>query len=115
MSGILRSRLEMARMAREWRLWASRMAEAADKLLGSCETYVFGSIAEDKATGGSDVDLLIICRDLPEEPRRRWSIVARIEEEAGLPPLHPFEIHLVDEEEASHLKHLLKGRKIKIK
>ncbi len=51
MSGILKSRLEMARMAREWRLWASRIAGAAERLIGGCEVYVFGSVAEGRETG----------------------------------------------------------------
>lgn len=115
MSGILRSRLEMARMAREWRLWASRIAGAAERLLGECEVYVFGSVAEGRETGGSDVDVLIICGGLPGRTLERWRLLARIEEEAGLPPFHPFQIHLVSREEAPRLKYMLKGMKIRVK
>ena len=56
---ILRSRLEMAKLAREWRYWSLRIAEVARKALGECEVYVFGSVAEGRSAGGSDVDVLI--------------------------------------------------------
>ena len=60
MSEILRSRLELVRLARQWRYWSRRIAEAAREVLGECEVYVFGSIVEGRATGGSDVDILIV-------------------------------------------------------
>jgi len=39
--------------------------------------------------------------------RKRAEIVVRIEEKAGLPLYHPFEIHLVDKEEAKwYFRHI---------
>lgn len=60
LSGISRSRLEMVRLAREWRYWSKKLAEAARRVLGGCEVHVFGSVAEGRAVGGSDVDIPIV-------------------------------------------------------
>ncbi|WP_460122801.1 nucleotidyltransferase domain-containing protein [Stetteria hydrogenophila] len=90
----------MARLAREWRVWTRRIAVAAERVLGECRVYVFGSVAEGRATGGSDVDVLIVSENVPRRARDRWEAIARIEEEAGLPPFHPYEIHLASSEEA---------------
>ncbi len=109
---VLESRLEMARLARQWRFWSKRIAEAARRVLGDCEVYVFGSVVEGRAVGGSDVDVLIVSGRLPRSHRERWELKARIEEEAGLPLYHPYEIHLVDAREAEwyfrHTKRLVK-------
>ncbi|ADI32021.1 DNA polymerase beta domain protein region [Staphylothermus hellenicus DSM 12710] len=99
----------MARLIREWRMWSRRVAEAAEKVLGECKVYVFGSVAEGRATGGSDVDILIVSKNTPSRARDRWELIARIEEEAGLPLFHPYQIHLVNNEEAKwYYKHIRK-------
>jgi len=106
---VLRSRLEMVKLAREWRHWSRRIAEAAREVLGDCEVYVFGSVAEGEEVGGSDVDILIVSSRVPDKQRRVWELKARIEERAGLPPYHPYELHLVNEEEAKwYFKHVRK-------
>lgn len=51
-------------------------------------------MVKEQAAGGSDVDILIVSDKLPEDFRSRGSLKAKIEEEAGLPLYHPFEIHL---------------------
>ncbi len=98
MSGLLRSRAEIGRIARRWRFWSRAIAKAAVKVLGPCRVYVFGSVAEGRQTGGSDVDILIVVKDHYLDGRRRGELVAKIEEVAGLPLYHPFEIHLASEE-----------------
>jgi len=97
---VLEARLKLNEMVREWRSYAKRIADAARTLLGPCEVYVFGSVARGLATGASDVDLLIVCSQLPKGCRGRGELKARIEEAAGLPLYHPFEIHLATDEEA---------------
>lgn len=110
---ILRSRLEMVKLAKEWRFWSRRIAEAAKRVLGDCEVYVFGSIVEEKATGGSDVDILIVSDKIPDKLGERWKLKAKIEEEARLPLYHPYEIHLVNRKEAEwYYKHI--RRKVKV-
>jgi len=97
---ILKSRLEVIRLARRWRYWSRRIAEASKSVLGDCEVYVFGSYIEGEATGGSDVDILIISDRVPQKTSVRWDLISRIEDLSGLPPFHPYEIHLVNRREA---------------
>jgi len=98
---ILNTKLQQRKLADNWRLWSEKIAKAAEKILGQCELHVFGSVAENHGTGASDVDILIICDQLPRSSKSRGNIKAKIEEEAGLPLFHPFEIHLADRPEAS--------------
>lgn len=62
---ILESRLEMVKLAKQWKFWTKRIAEAAESILGECEVYVSGSTVESEATGGSDVDVLIVSSKMP--------------------------------------------------
>ena len=111
---ILESRLEMVRLAREWRFWCDRIARAAERILGDCEVYVFGSVVEGRAVGGSDVDVLIVSDEIPDRNRDRWGLKARIEVEAGLPLYHPYEIHLANREEAKwYFRHIKKAVRIR--
>ncbi|MBO3809951.1 MAG: nucleotidyltransferase domain-containing protein, partial [Candidatus Brockarchaeota archaeon] len=87
-------------LARNWRFWSQKTAEAAKRLLGPCEVYVFGSVVKGQATGASDIDILIVSNKLPKDCKGRGNLKAKIEEEAGLPLYHPFEIHLATDEEA---------------
>ena len=90
------------RLAENWREWVKRVAKAASKI--GCKVFVLGSRVEGKASPSSDVDVLIVCRKLPKSAFERARIKARIEEEAGLPPVHPFEIHLISEDELKWYK-----------
>ncbi|MEM2922266.1 MAG: nucleotidyltransferase domain-containing protein [Candidatus Bathyarchaeia archaeon] len=94
MLSLLRARARIAQVARQWRFWAEAIAMAANEVLGLCSVYVFGSVAEGLATGGSDVDVLIVANSLPRDFRARAEAIARIEEMAKLPLYHPFQIHL---------------------
>jgi len=109
---ILSAKLELRRLADDWRLWAERIAKAARKIAGPCDLYVFGSVAEKHATGASDVDILVVCDRLPKDQRSRGEIKAEVEEEANLPLSHPFEIHLADRSDAPwyfrHIKQMIK-------
>lgn len=89
-----------AEMVREWRRWAHRIASAARAVLPGAEIYAFGSAVEGRLTGGSDVDLLVISEDLPDKALGRCSLKVKMEDLAGLPSYHPFEIHLVTPKEA---------------
>ena len=94
MLSLLRAKAKIAQIARQWRFWSEAIAKAANEVLGPCNVYVFGSIAERLATGGSDVDVLIVTDSLPRDFRARGEAVAKIEEIAKLPLYHPFQIHL---------------------
>jgi len=87
-------------MVEEWRSWTPRIANAVKSLLTDARVYVFGSVVRGDHTGGSDVDILIVSGSIPEGLTERARVRSRIEEEADLPTLHPFEIHLATREEA---------------
>jgi len=106
---ILKSRLELIKLAAQWKYWSKKIAEAAKELLEDCEVYVFGSIVEGEAVGGSDVDILIISNKVPSKAKEKWKLKAELEEKAGLPLYHPYEIHLVNRKEAEwYMKHIKK-------
>ncbi|MEM4187136.1 MAG: hypothetical protein QW801_07675 [Candidatus Caldarchaeum sp.] len=79
-----------ARLLKSWRETAPAIAKAARELLPDAEVYVFGSA----------VDILIVSEQLPARNIERAWIKVEIEEKAGLPPYHPFELHLTTLDEA---------------
>jgi predicted nucleotidyltransferase len=100
LSSLSKVKLELRRIAENYTAWGKKILSAAQRILGPCEAYVFGSYSKGSATGASDVDILIVCGSLPSDCRSRGNIKARLEEDAKLPLYHPFEIHLATEEEA---------------
>jgi len=113
LSEIFEVGFEKRKMVEKWREYVSKIAKASKEILGECEVYVFGSVAENKWTGGSDVDVLIISNNTPLTSKERAEIIAEIEEKTNLPPAHPFEIHLVTRKEAEwYWKHVRKVVKI---
>lgn len=111
---VLKSRLKIVELAREWRFWVFKISEAAEKLLGKCEVYVFGSVVEGKVTGGSDIDILIVSDKVPKRLKDVWKLKTEIEELSQLPLYHPFEIHLVGKREAKwYFRHIKKYLKIR--
>ncbi len=99
-----------AEILREWRSWVGMIARAAEKVLSSdlLGIYLFGSIVSGHVVASSDIDILIVSRRLPRSALARSELKRRILDEARLPLIHPFELHLVDEEEAeiyfTHIK-----------
>ena len=67
-------------------------------VLKESQIYLFGSILEGNLVAASDIDILIIA-DIPKSHLKRAEIVANIEEKSGLPLSHPFEFHLLTQEE----------------
>lgn len=89
-----------AKIVREWRQWVIKIADAIKIVLPDAEVYVFGSVIKGDSTGGSDIDLLVISKDLPKRALDRAKLKVKIEDAANLPFYHPFEIHLSTPEEA---------------
>ena len=92
----LRSR---AKMIEDRKVWAKKVAYAAKIIMPDAEVYVFGSVIGEDATGGSDVDMLIVFQNISEKALERAKIKVEIKEMAGLPLYHPFEIHLASKDE----------------
>jgi len=85
---------------RGWRVLAERVYKAARMVLGDVEAFIFGSSLKDALTASSDIDILVVAEDLPRYALERGRLKALIEECAGLPPIHPVEIHLATLREA---------------
>ena len=67
-------------------------------VLKESQIYLFGSIIEGNLVAASDIDILIIAK-VPKKHLKRAEIIANIEEKSGLPLSHPFEFHLLTQEE----------------
>lgn len=83
-----------------WESIVKKLSKSAKKVLGVAEVVPFGSIIEGKAVAASDLDVLVIAKDLSKSAWNRAQIISKIEEATGLPPLHPIQIHLITWEEA---------------
>ncbi|MEM2608069.1 MAG: nucleotidyltransferase domain-containing protein [Thermoproteota archaeon] len=91
--------MKRAEMVKNWKKYVGEVAKAVKSLLPDSRIYVFGSVVKGEYTGGSDVDILIVSKEAPRSSLERVKIRMMIEESANLPPYHPFEFHIVDEEE----------------
>lgn len=92
--------VKRAEMLGKWEVYVKKLSEAAKHLLPDARVYVFGSVVEDRLTGGSDVDVLVVSHTLPKSELERADLKLKLEELVGLPTYHPFEIHLASEDEA---------------
>jgi len=100
---------ERAKMLRNWEKWVDRILQASREILSSnlAGIYVFGSAVTGRLVAASDVDVLIVAENLPKSARARSQLKGEILEKAGLPLVHPFEMHLADPEEAAiYFKHV---------
>ncbi len=94
-------------MLKNYRVYLERIYNSTKEILIDSEVFIFGSIIEEKQVGGSDIDILIIA-NVPKKHLIRTQIITDIEESAGLPLSHPFEIHLLSSEEFSTWKEIYK-------
>jgi len=88
-----------AEALRDWRVLARRVAEAARSILGEVQVVVFGSVVKGGFTASSDIDVLIVSDGMPVGAVGRAELKKSIEELAGLPAIHPVEIHLATRRE----------------
>lgn len=90
-----------AEMLHQWRKYAQKIAEASSNILGEdVDVHVFGSVVKGEATAASDIDILIVTNRTINSLTERNRLGMMIEEIAGLPQVHPFEIHIVTKDEA---------------
>ncbi|MEM2214671.1 MAG: nucleotidyltransferase domain-containing protein [Candidatus Nezhaarchaeales archaeon] len=102
MSSLMDSAIKRSQMLKEWREWTRRIAYVAKKIIPDVETYVIGSVIRGDSVSGSDVDVLLVSKHVPEKLVDRAKLKAIIEEELNLPFYHPFEIHMLKPEEAGY-------------
>jgi len=91
---------ERARIVRRWKDYMPSIVRAARELIPGARVYVFGSAVKGTTVGGSDIDILITSGKVPRSNADRAKLKVEIEEISGLPPYHPFEFHIADEDEA---------------
>jgi predicted nucleotidyltransferase len=91
---------ERAWIVRRWKDYMPSIVRAARALIPGARVYVFGSAIKGTTVGGSDVDILITSGKVPRSNADRAKLKVEIEEISGLPPYHPFEFHIADEDEA---------------
>ncbi len=105
-----------ASILKEWRWWVIKIKEAANETLAAnvVGIYLFGSVVRGEAIASSDIDILIVARNLPKSMIKRSELKEEILEKAGLPTIHPFEIHLVDVDEAETYFRHIHGEFIKL-
>lgn len=92
--------IERAKILKNWKEYMPMIAKVIKDLLPDSQIYIFGSVIKGKAVGGSDIDILIVSNSTPKDNLGRAKIKVKIEQLCNLPPHHPFEFHLVNEEEA---------------
>jgi len=80
-----------------YQFWAKKIKKEAKKVLGKVRVLVFGSIVRGKWTPQSDIDILIISENLPQNQEERSKIRTKIK--SAIDPFSPFQIHLATPKE----------------
>ena len=87
-------------MIKNHKKYLKKIENSIKTILKDPQIFLFGSIITGKLVAGSDIDILIIA-DIPKKHLKRAELIAEIEEDAGLPLSHPFELHLLTQEEVN--------------
>lgn len=101
------ARLRVLKELLRWRYWVKVIYEATQRVLGTADVYVFGSVVEGKHTVDSDVDIAIVVpgsSDDVKEVVKRVSEILDEAEKAGLPWWFPVEIHILSYKDFEILK-----------
>ncbi len=85
-------------MIKNYKKYLKKIESSIKTILNDSKVFLFGSIIEGNLVAGSDIDILIIA-NIPKKHLKRAELIAKIEENAGLPLSHPFEFHLLTQEE----------------
>ena len=80
-----------------YKYYCKKIKEIGEKILKDVRVLVFGSIVRNEHTPDSDIDILIISDNLPENSEERAKI--RTEIKSKIDPFSPFQIHLSTPEE----------------
>ena len=65
-----------------------------------CRAHLIGSHARGRAVQASDIDILVVCRELPASMLERGRMKAEMLEKAGIPVEEDVHIELVGEVDA---------------
>lgn len=106
---------ERAKILRDWRRYITRLASAIKEVLGDdVRIYIFGSAAKERLTAVSDIDVLIISKNIPKSFMERVALKLRIIDLSSLPDNNPFELHLVNDKEAKLYFHHIKDDCVRV-
>jgi len=75
-----------------YNFFCQEIRRKAEELLGKIRVIIFGSLVKKKSGPRSDIDILIISENLPEDWEERRKIRREIKFQIGL--FSPFQIHL---------------------
>ncbi len=89
-----------------YREYAKKIKEIAKSELSDVKVFVFGSVIEGKHTPSSDIDILVVSKNMPKSMGDRAKIRAKILKEIGI--TSPFEIHLVNPKEFEWYRRFIK-------
>lgn len=98
MSKLLEMMQKTSEMIKNYKKYLKKINRNIKIVLKDSNVYLFGSIIEGNLVAASDIDILIIA-SVPKSHLQRAEIIAKIEENAGLPLYHPFEFHLLSQKE----------------
>ncbi len=89
---------QTSRFIKDHKKYLKKIESSIKIILKDSQTYLFGSIIEGNLVAGSDIDILVIA-NVPKNHLKRAELIAEIEEDVGLPISHPFEFHLLTQDE----------------
>lgn len=100
LSKMLEMMIRTNNMIKNHKKYLKKIESSIKTILKDPQIFLFGSIIDGNLVAGSDIDILIIA-NVPKKHLKRAEIIAEIEENAGLPLSHPFEFHLLTQEEVN--------------
>lgn len=90
-----------------YKFYCQKIKKEAEKILGPVKVLVFGSVIKGEFTPKSDIDVLIIAKNLPENSDERRKIRTKIKSKIG--SFSPFQIHLVNPVEYRWYQNFIKN------
>jgi predicted nucleotidyltransferase len=88
---------EREKYFKNFRRYSKIVKKVAKAELKDARVFVFGSVIKGTYTPASDVDILVVSKNMPEKNAERARIKAKIWEKIGI--FSPFEIHMASEKE----------------
>ena len=100
---------EKKRYFENYKFYCQKIKEIANESLGEARVLLFGSIVKNEWKPDSDIDILIISKNLPESFEERAKMRTNIK--SKIDPFSPFQIHLSTPEEFKNwYKNFLKNK-----
>lgn len=95
---MLEMMIQRKEMIENYKKYLKNINEGIKSVLKDSKVYLFGSVIDKNLVAASDIDILIIA-EVPKSHLKRAEIIAKIEEKAKLPLVHPFEFHILTNDE----------------